>query len=70
MLWQDNNLRGETLPTQQQVYRVIVVTALLRAGIPPPKLGTFTKKMPTVLTDCRHMFNRVQFILKEQEARI
>ena len=35
------HLWGETLPMQQQVYRVKVVTALLRAGIPLSKLDSF-----------------------------
>ena len=35
------HLRGETLPQEQQVCRVKVVTAFLRAGIPLSKLDSF-----------------------------
>ena len=34
----DVHLRGDTLPMSQQVYRVKVVTSLLRAGIPLKKV--------------------------------
>ena len=67
------HLRGETLPMQQQVYRVKVVTALLRAGIPLSKLDSFRDLLEEHayrLTDRRHMFDLVPFILKEEEARI
>ena len=42
------HLHGETLPEQQQVYRVKVVTALLQAGIPLSKLEISLRKMPIV----------------------
>lgn len=67
------HLRGETLPIQQQVYHVKVVTALLRAGIPLSKLDSFRdilEENAYRLTDRRHMFDLVPFILKEEEARI
>ena len=67
------HLRGETLPMQQQVYRVKVVTAVLRAGIPLSKLDSFRdilEENAYRLTDCRHMFDHVPFILKEEEARL
>ena len=67
------HLRGETLPMQQQVYRVKVVTALLRAGIPLLKLDSFRdilEENAYRLTDRRHMFDLVPFILKEEETRI
>ena len=57
---------------QQQVYRVKVVTALLRAGILLSKLDSFRDLLEEHayrLTDRRHMFDLVPFILKE-EARI
>ena len=34
----DVHLRGDTLPVSQQVYKVKVVTSLLRAGIPLKKV--------------------------------
>ena len=38
---EEQHLRGETLPEQQQVYRVKVVTAFLRADVPLSKLDSF-----------------------------
>ena len=35
------HLRGDTLPEEQQVYRIKVVTAFLRAGIPSSRLDSF-----------------------------
>ena len=35
------HLSGETLPEEQQVYRIKVVMAFLRAGIPLSKLDSF-----------------------------
>ena len=67
------NLRGETLPEQQQVYRVKVVTAFLRAGIPLSKLDSFRDILEEKvyrLTDRRHMFDLVPFVLKQEEAHI
>lgn len=67
------HLRGETLPVAQQVYRVKVVTALLRAGIPLSKLDSFRdilEENAYRLSDRRHMFDLVPFILKEEEGRI
>ena len=67
------HLRGETLPMQQQVYRVKVVTALLRAGIPLSKLDSFRdilEENAYRLTDRQHMFDLVPFTLKEEEARL
>ena len=56
---------------QQQVYHVKVVTALLRAGLPLSKLDSFRdilQENAYRLTDRRHMFDLVPFILKEEEA--
>ena len=65
------HLRGETLP--EQVYRVKVVTALIRAGIPLSKLDSFSdifEENAYRLSDSRHMFDLVPFILKEEESRM
>ena len=67
------HLRGETLPEQQQVYRVKVVTAFLRAGIPLSKLDSFRDLLEENayrLTDRRHMFDLVPFVLKREEEQI
>ena len=37
----ESHLRRETLPTDQRVYGVKVVTAFLRAGVPLSKLECF-----------------------------
>ena len=69
----ENHLNGETLPIKQQVYRVKVVTAFLRAGIPLSKLDSFRdilEENAYRLTNRRHMFDLVPFILKEEEKRI
>ena len=66
------HLQGETLPMQQQVYRVKVVTALLKAGIPLSKLNCLRdilEENAFRLTDRRHMFDLVPFVQKE-EARL
>ena len=36
-----NHIRGETLPKNQQVFRVKVITCFLRAGVLPSKLACF-----------------------------
>ena len=67
------HLREKTLPVSQQVYRVKVVTALLWAGIPLSKLDSFRDVLEENayrLSDSRHMFDLVPFILKEEEGRI
>ena len=45
------HLRGETLPMQQHVYRVKVVTALLRAGIPLDSFRDILEENAYRLTD-------------------
>lgn len=70
---EEQHLRGETLPEQQQVYRVKVVTAFLRAGVPLSKLDSFRDFLEENgfrLTDRRHVFDLIPFILKEEEARV
>ena len=69
------NTCGETLPVQQQVYsyRVKVVTALLKAGIPLSKLDCLRdilEENAFRLTDRRHMFDLVPFVLNEEIARL
>ena len=67
------HLRGETVPEQQQVFRVKVVTCFLRAAIPLNKLDTFRDLLEETafrLTDRRHMTDYVPLILQEEQARI
>lgn len=65
--------RGETLPEQQQVYRVKVVQTFLKAGIPLSKIEKFRdvfEENALRLTDRHGMHDIVPFILREEETRI
>lgn len=65
--------RGETLPESQQVYRVKVVTAFLRAGVPMNKVDAFREILEENalrLTDQRHMNDYIPFIVEEEVTRI
>lgn len=69
----ETHLRGETLPEQQQVYRIKVVTAFLKAGVPLSKIESFRELLEENayrLTDRRNMYDYVPFILKDEENRI
>ena len=64
------HLEGETLPVEQQVYRVKVVRAFLRAGVPLHKITSFRgilEENALRLTDRSHMSNFIPFILKEEQ---
>ena len=64
------HLEGETLPVEQQVYRVQVVHAFLRAGVPLHKVTSFRgilEENALRLTDRSHMSNFIPFILKEEQ---
>lgn len=64
------HLEGETLPVEQQVYRVKVFRAFLRAGVPLHKVTSFRgilEENALHLTDRNHMFNFISFILKEEQ---
>ena len=70
---EETHLRGETLPEQQQVYRIKVVTAFLKAGVPLSKIESFRELLEENayrLTDRRNMHDYVPFILKDEENRI
>ena len=61
------------MPEQQQVYRIKVVTAFLKAGVPLSKIESFRELLEENayrLTDCRNMHDYVPFILKDEENRI
>ena len=65
--------KGQTLPDDQRVYRVKVVMAFLRAGIPIAKLEflrDILEENALCLTDTRHMLDLVPFILEEERSRI
>ena len=64
---------GETLPLEQRVYRVKVVKTFLRAAVPLNKLTAFRDLLEENafrLTDRRHMFDLVPFILTQEIAQI
>ena len=71
----ESHPRGETLPIDQRVYRVKVVTFFLRAGVPLSKLESFRdilEEHAYRLTD-RHytgMSDLVPFILTKEQAKI
>ena len=69
----ETHQRGETLPQEQQVYRVKVVTSFLKAGVPLNKIDSFRdilEEKAYRLTDRRNMSDYVPFILKEEESLI
>ena len=65
--------RGESLPEEQQVYRVKVVSSFLKAGVPLSKMDSFRDLLEENafrLTDRCNMQDYVLFILKEEDTRI
>ena len=69
----ESHPKGETLPMQQCVFRVEVVTAFLWAGVPLNKLDHFRdiqQESAYSLTDRRHMSDLVPIIFEEEQAKI
>jgi len=67
------HVRGETLPKDQQVYCVQVVSAFLKAGVPLTKIDHFRELLEEHayrLIDRRNMNDYVPFILLQKEQRI
>ena len=66
------HMRGETLPEDQQVYPVQVVSAFLKAGVPFQKnhFRELLEDHAYHLTDRRNMHNYFPFILHQEEKRI
>ena len=63
--------RGETLPKQQQVFRVKVVKIYLQAGVPLGKVDQFCALFEETgyhLTDKIFLFNLIPFILEDEKA--
>ena len=70
---EESHLKGETLPPNQQVYRVRVLTCFLRAGVPLRKYEHFRELLEENalrLTDRRHMTDLIPFVLSEEQQRI
>jgi len=67
---EEAHARGETLPEQQQVFRVKVVTTFLQAGVPLSKVEHFRELLEETgfrLTDRRYLFDLIPFILEEEK---
>ena len=65
--------RGETLPKQQQVYRVKVLKTFLQAGVSLSKVENFHELLEETgyrLTERRHLFGLIPFILEEEKQNI
>ena len=65
--------RGETVSEAGQIFRVKVVRSFLKAGVPLSKVSLFREILEETgyrLTDRRHLFDMIPFILKEEEAVI
>lgn len=68
-----NHLEGECLPVDQQVYRVKVVSALLKAGVSINKLSCFREILEENalwLTNRSHMANLIPFILEREKSKL
>ena len=67
--------RGETLPEQQQVFRVKVVKACLQGSVPLSKIRHFRELLEENgyryhLTIKRYLFDLLPFILEEEKQNI
>ena len=70
---QANNPVGQTLPEDQRLYRVKVVKAFMRAGVPIGKLEVLRdilEEKALRSADTRHMLDLIPFILTEERAII
>ena len=64
---------GETLPDSTRVYRVKVVTAMLKAGVPLSKIDSFRDLLEEhgySLSSSTHLRQLMPFILQEEIALI
>ena len=68
------HLLGETLPLTQQVFRVKVLKAFLRAGIPLNKIGPLRELLEESggyrLCDKRFLYDLIPFVVKQEEAQV
>jgi hypothetical protein len=70
---QDAHLAGGTIPVDQQVYRIKVVTTFLRAGIPLAKMDSFRELLEenvTRLAGQKSLSDLIPFIHQEEIHRI
>uniref|UniRef100_A0A1X7V442 DUF4371 domain-containing protein n=1 Tax=Amphimedon queenslandica TaxID=400682 RepID=A0A1X7V442_AMPQE len=64
---------GQTLPKDVRLYRIKVVMTLLKAGIPLAKIDTLRdllEEKATRLTDTRHMYDLIPFVLDMEKDEI
>ena len=69
----DTHCEGETLPGKLCVYRVQVMKAFLRVGVPLSKLQYFRELLEEGayrLTDTQHMLDMVPFILSQEGEQV
>ena len=69
----DPHCKGETLPGELRVYRVQVMKAFLRAGVPLSMLQYFRELLEERayrLMDTRHMLDMVPFILSQERKQV
>ena len=67
------NIKGETLPEEQRLYRIKVVKTFLRCGVPLNKISEFRELLEENalrLTDRRHMSDLIPFILEQEQLNI
>ena len=63
----ETHLKGETLPTSQQVYRVKVLTCFLRAGVPLRKYDHFRELLEE---NAMRLSDLIPFVLREEQQKI
>ena len=64
---------GETLPVSTRVYRVNVVTALLKADVSLSKLDSFRdifEENAFALSDSSHLHRLIPFILQDEMCKL
>ena len=69
----DVHPKGETLPVQQQVFRVKVMQTFLQAGVPLNKIAVFRDFLEETgyrLCDRRTLYDLIPFIVEEEVSRI
>ena len=70
---QKSHLVGETLPEEQQVFHVKVVTSFLRAAVPICKIDCFREifeESAFHLTDGKNLFDLVPFIRQQEQTKL
>lgn len=64
---------GETLPISTRIYRVNIVTALLKAGVPLSKLDSFRdlfEENAYALSDSPHLRRLIPFIMQDEMCKL